>query len=388
MLRALRMIAVIGCLPIVFLVPSAAGQTFQGLGHLPGREVLSSANGMTSDGLLLVGYAESATESEAWMWRASTGLLGLGDLPGGAFRGWADGIARDGTAIVGTSESDLGLEVFRWTPGGGMVGLGRLPGDVASGGNASSLGGQFIVGYSQSDSGGTHAFRWSQATGMVGLGFLPGGASSEAFVVSDDGSIVMGRSESSTGTHAFRWTQAGGMTDLGALASIGPAVMCALSSDGTTGFGGSASGTGGADFQAVRWTEATGLVGLGDLPGGVVDSIIATTSADGLIAGGQGNSDLGPEAILWDEAHGVRNLREVLVGLGLGPQLDGWILTEARAMSADGLTIAGVGINPDGITEAWIATIPAPGSTLALIAGSCFMGVRRRHVQSEPGATD
>ena len=56
----------------------------------------------------------------------------------------------------------------------------------------------------------------------------------------------------------------------------------------------------------------------------------------------------------------MRDLMDVLTGLGVN--LNGWILTEARAISADGTTIVGTGTDPAGQTEAWIATIPACGS--------------------------
>ena len=41
--------------------------------------------------------------------------------------------------------------------------------------------------------------------------------------------------------------------------------------------------------------------------------------------------------------------------------LAGWQLTEATGVSANGRTIVGNGINPDGQQEAWIATIPPIG---------------------------
>jgi hypothetical protein len=41
--------------------------------------------------------------------------------------------------------------------------------------------------------------------------------------------------------------------------------------------------------------------------------------------------------------------------------LSGWILTSATGISADGLTIVGVGVNPAGQNEGWRAVLaPQP----------------------------
>ena len=49
-------------------------------------------------------------------------------------------------------------------------------------------------------------------------------------------------------------------------------------------------------------------------------------------------------------------LRHVLFLLGL--DIDGWQLERAVAISADGKTILGSGVNPSGEEEAWLAVVP------------------------------
>ena len=56
--------------------------------------------------------------------------------------------------------------------------------------------------------------------------------------------------------------------------------------------------------------------------------------------------------------------------------LTGWQLMHATAISDDGLTIAGYGINPNGSKEPWMATIPEPCSILLLSLGA--LALRRR----------
>ena len=52
----------------------------------------------------------------------------------------------------------------------------------------------------------------------------------------------------------------------------------------------------------------------------------------------------------------MQNLRDLLIANG-ATGLDGWILTEALSISADGQTLVGNGVNPLGQTEAWLATL-------------------------------
>jgi uncharacterized membrane protein len=100
---------------------------------------------------------------------------------------------------------------------------------------------------------------------------------------------------------------------------------------------------------------------LGDLPGGTFDSTAYAVSADGARVVGRGHGTNGYQTFVWDESEGIRNLQDVLATeYGLSAELAGWKLTEARGLSDDGQTIVGFGMNPDGLTEAWIAVLPSP----------------------------
>ena len=76
-------------------------------------------------------------------------------------------------------------------------------------------------------------------------------------------------------------------------------------------------------------------------------------------------------AFLWEAALGLVDLNQFLPTLGI--DLTGWTLTEATGISADGLTIVGNGVNPDGRIEAWIAVIPEPAAMPLLGAGLMFI---------------
>lgn len=96
-------------------------------------------------------------------------------------------------------------------------------------------------------------------------------------------------------------------------------------------------------------------------------------SGDGSIIVGMG----GNVAWIWDEVHGMRDLKQVLEQ-DFSLDLTGWLLREARAVSADGLTIVGEGVNPEGHWEAWRAVIPEPNTAALLALGLLVLGVRRR----------
>jgi hypothetical protein len=86
------------------------------------------------------------------------------------------------------------------------------------------------------------------------------------------------------------------------------------------------------------------------------------------------------------EETGMLNLRDHLISQGV-ENLGGWSLTEAFAISADGLTIVGTGTNPQGSVEAWVAIIPEPSmvalGTMGVFSAMIFLTTRRR--QSEAG---
>jgi cysteine-rich repeat protein/probable HAF family extracellular repeat protein len=337
-------------------VASAQSPSFQGLGHLHGMIRESAAHGVSADGSVVVGYSISGPGAppvfEAFRWTQAGGMVGLGE-------GRANGVSADGTVVVGSTDQTA----FRWTGASGMVALGGNT-DHAW---ATSADGSVVVGRTGTGGSIGLAFRWTAPEGVVGLGTLPTFPSyypySDARGVSADGSVIAGMSSWGNGNmQAIRWTQSDGMVGLGDLpgASVHSSAT-AVSADGSVivGWGTSYSGN-----EAFRWTQAGGMVGLGDLPGGSFYGSARAVSADGSVVVGSSSTDDGlglftPEAFVWDAVHGMRNLKSVLVAGGL--DLSGWTLAEARGVSADGLTIVGAGVNPEGQSEAWRARL-APES--------------------------
>ncbi len=336
---------------------------FQGLGDLPGKGFWSRAEGVSADGMVVVGQSSSINGTEAFRWTKELSMLPLGDLPGGLFHSQARATSSTGEAVVGVSRSAKGDEAFRWTQTAGMVGLGDLPGTYfTSHGRGVSADGAVVVGRA-SPGEGSEAFRWTEASAMVGLGDLPGGTSeSYAYGESADGSVVIGYSSGANGYEAFRWTEASAMVGLGDLPG-GPTQSRALavSADGlvTVGWGFSFWGR-----EAFSWTEESGMVGLGDLEGGRFASEAVSVSGDGSVIGGWSGGYNGNEAVLWDAERVMRPVILELIERGIDVPV-GWSLELVSGVSlVDGiLTIVGYGRSPLG-TEGWVAVMPWPVQVL------------------------
>jgi uncharacterized membrane protein len=192
--------------------------------------------------------------------------------------------------------------------------------------------------------------------------------SSSANDVSADGSIIVG-TITAPFPRAFRWTADGGLGRLGGLPGRPESFGSSVSADGSVVVGDAFSDAG---IEAFRWTASTGMVALGDLPGGMVMSSATDVSANGSLIVGYGDTDNGRQAMFWTEATGMVNVQQFLSSNGISAVAD-WKLISTEGISADGRTIVGTGINPAGLREAWIATIPEP-STLGL-AVVCGLGL-------------
>lgn len=162
------------------------------------------------------------------------------------------------------------------------------------------------------------------------LGALISGGQSQALGISGDGTIVVGESSSVSGVQAFRWTKDTGMVGLGDLPGGSYRSLArGISLDGSTIVGDSISGSG---VEAFKWTQSGGMVGLGDLSGGFFLSRARAVSADGQVIVGSSVSGSGAEAFRWTEDAGM---------VGLGDLPGGIFNSEATDVSSDGSVIIG-----------------------------------------------
>jgi uncharacterized membrane protein len=351
---------------ILFCAEWLNAASFTPLPQLPLWTQAGDAFGVSADGSTVVGTSHDGYAFQAVRWK-STGeieLLNAGDFS----YAWAS--SADGNVIVGYKSVEGGISAFRWTPATGAVPLRDFAGRIVfSKAIDVSSDGSVIAGNSSAG-----VFRWTESTGMVTLDGAAG-ATLEVHGISANGSVIVGQNYD-TGT-AFRWAIADGMVDLGRSPSGSGTAAFDVSADGSVIVGGS----------PFRWTSQSGIVPLTLFPTGFITAI----SGDGnVIVGatrGQQNS-----ALTWDEIHGSRRLSDLLQAQGV--DIEGWDLQIIRGISYDGLTLVGLGINPDYKQQPWMVRldegtfIPEP-STLACAAAGVSIGIlallrRRKRNSSAP----
>lgn len=165
------------------------------------------------------------------------------------------------------------------------------------------------------------------------LGFMPGAVSPEsvAHAVSADGSVVVGGATPSipgSAWEAFRWTEATGMVGLGGLGQESPwSNAVAVSADGSVVVGTTKPAEGGRTFTAFRWMSSLGMVEP-SLPVGSQSIFGRGLSGDGALA--------------------------VTSGLRLWPSTGDMIplAIDGQAISANGVVVVGSGDGLEGDAQA------------------------------------
>jgi uncharacterized membrane protein len=314
---------------------------------------VSDAGGVSADGSVVFG---SFHETSLFRWSEATGMQGLGSTPGHNSPGPVD-VSGDGHTMITHSENGINIwSSYRWTAAAGLVPLSTLGGPVHSTVTGISHDGSVIVG--RDTTGSTQndfferPFRWTAAGGTQ---YLPG-LSGAATDVSADGSVVVGYTYDAPTDGGKRWTVSGDTVTETSLDFFPERV----SADGQSIVGFSKQGWG----QAVRWTQQQGTVPLNS--GGSEFYWITDISGDGSIVVGHAETGYGPQAVIWDQDLGMRDLKVELV-TRYGLDLTGVALIYALAISEDGRTIVGYGEGPDSFPQAWVVTIPEPAALSLLM---------------------
>lgn len=336
------------CTLVLLASPPAPAQTpsFRGLGPMPGAAFGTYGTGVSGDGSTVVGYGYvTGSQRRAFRWTNAGGYELIGD-PGGDST--AADASLDGSTVVGQTLSPGNVypyRAFRWTAADGME---WLPFYEAA---AASDQGDVVVGQD---------VRWT-APGMTdSLGFLSANRSTAASDASPDGQVVVGDSRvagANAYAHAFRWTPAGGMRDLGVTTgteSLGHGV----SGDGSVVVGEARDKN--QYWRAFRWTAATGMRDIGTT-GGPMSAAYKVSRDGSAVVGkslinGQSSSE---RAFRWTARKGMQDLQKELQSAGVRAS-DGWILSSAVAVSADGTVIVGYGLSPNRQWEPFRAVLPLP----------------------------
>jgi probable HAF family extracellular repeat protein len=328
-----------------------------GTGFIDGG-TMSNAFATSSAGDLIVGHGTTSEGTPvAFVWSPGSGATQLPDLSSVA-GSTPFAISADGSTVVGSSFLENGVAVaVKWdlvgsqalgsgevtVPVGGTVmvmgptELGSIDPYTDSQAHDVSADGSVIVGDVGIESGGPEPFIWTAGTGMVSLGFL-----GSAAAVSDDGRVVACNDQNG----ALFWTEADGPIGLGAL-NEGRPTATDISGDGTTIVGVTS-------FEHFRWSLEDG-VDSGNSPLSESNVTDLSSNYDGSVLVGSLTSG---QAAVWDEANGWRYLSDALSAAGV--EYGTWYFEDATGVSSDGSLIVGIGQDPAGATQGFVARLPLP----------------------------
>ena len=353
-------------LSAVLAIPLTAQGTFTPIGRNASR-----ATGISGDGRIIVG--SYASGGGAWRWSEPEGYQELG---GNAPQVTQASISRDGKTIVYSDRDAQGfISAAIWQGGRSWRTLGGVPEGVPGGYEGKELStsygvsgdGSVIVGLAWVKNQRSAAFRWDNSTGMVSLGSLRG-ESCRASMISADGHMIGGWDRSRDGAgdraavmwwnglerllHPFSW-----MSEVIASNEAGTVLV---------GRGHPANFS-----HGFRWLAGDGKA---DDLGAIIPSYYNLIRANHDVSTGLGVTDDGSivvgtsgsppvEGMVWTAATKIVPLAKYLTDRGI-QGFEKWILLEAAVINPDGQVIAGSGINPDGIQQAFVVRFGVPAARL------------------------
>jgi probable HAF family extracellular repeat protein len=313
---------------------------------------LIAAQGMNSWGQPIVGEgmdgSGNVVAAAVYSDSGATPYL-VGPYPGAqpqdAFLSSAYGVSDDGTIVGLAQNTDGNAMAFRWTSGGGMIRMPVNRPDTYSRANGISGNGSIVYGWNDQEDGFRTGVIWVGGTpvylhnpGQYGDSF--GSPPGEALGSNYDGTVVVGQGyyDDNLYSEAWRWTPADGTQALGVIirdAARGDAyVPSAFVPSYTAPIG---------MFANARIPQPNGFF----FP---TESYALAVSDDGnTIVGNSGIRNGGGivDAFIWTPATGMVFLAEYAAARGVSIPA-GFTLYSANAISADGLTIGGQGIDPTG----------------------------------------
>lgn len=324
--------------------------------------------GLSADGQAAAGYSGRA----GVVWSASAGRYDFGYEAGLPFYTQAWALSGDGHTAVGWSGESIvpSQNAFRWSGPGTYQTLGSVPGYDASIATGVNNDGSIIIGNLSHSGSGSAAFRWTQAGGMQPLG----AEGTRANAISRDGSVVVGETDVGSGAPlAVRWTQAGGMQLLQSVGGSSSSYARGINVDGSYIVGNSVVGT--SDIATV-WHN--GVPALLDTPSAWLAVSAQGVSDDGqVVIGTYAAAGLVQAAAVWTPVTGFLPLADYLTANGVALP-SGVTLSTCTAVSADGTTFVGWTGGPAGVSQGFVATVPAPATCVVVLLSAAPLARRKR----------
>jgi len=329
-----------------------------------------TATSASSDGSVVVGD----NGGQNFMWTEGSGVVLIGGVAPQGFGGQA-AISGDGTLISATRvnpSTNLGelssynVATQTWTSHGS---LGSASGSSASSAWGMSSDGLTIVGLGWVNAGSAHAIKWTAAGGIEDLGSSVSGRSTRANAANSDGTIIAGWQDATSG---FRqgaiWTN--GVQSLITHSNGDRATEAgAISADGVWTCGGQGFSN---DYQAWKWSVATGIVDIGPAPTSGWRGAGTGLTADGSKTVGFYRPWPAPATLgrgfIHTDLDGMLDLTDLATTLG--NDLQGAILALPLGISDDGSTVIGVTNSGQGFVLR-IPSEPLNNSCSGAIALDC-----------------
>ncbi|MEO6689253.1 MAG: hypothetical protein ABIS07_07760 [Dokdonella sp.] len=352
-----------------------------------------SHNGRIATGVVATGYSGAPS----WRWTPETGTQTIPDfLDALGVSAWAQPIPG---AVHDIDGNEIAAIAYSNSPVVGPIVIGPYPGSSQVDGYLSSAYGVsdagVAVGLAYDETGNPIAFRWSSATGISRLPVNRPDTFSRANGISHDGSVVFGWNDQSDGYRTgvvWRNGQPVDLVDAGGN-PVGEAL--ASTADGSVVVGGGYYTENGS--EAWRWTAATGTQPIGILPtlraparpgssvrqSARIDLTKPATSPtpDGFLppesyafaVSDDGNIIIGASGVwpirtasIWTSETGLQALSDYVTARGAKIP-NGWTLAAATAISADGQTFGGWGINESGNMAAFVIDLHSNQPTDAIL---------------------
>ncbi len=295
-----------------------------------------------------------------FMWTEANGLTTLSTITNGYDNAGNPGISADGTKVSGTvTNTNTNLNVMglydvangTWTFLDGIG--GQSDGSVASAWSISGDG-STVVGLGWVNGGTAHAIKWTETGGTEDLGSTVTDRSTRANDASFDGSVIAGWQDATSGFRQGAIWEDGVQTLLFDGDGIELGEVGSISGDGLWAVGGG--------MQAWIWSDATGVTYITHPNAGMFFRGSSTAiSGDGSVVIGYyrpwpGGPFFG-EGFIWTEDTGRVELNEYVTSLGMDDL--GITFALPLAISSDGKTIVGTGLNADNTVVTFLIQLPS-----------------------------
>jgi uncharacterized membrane protein len=341
--------AFLALLTFVGVATAFSGATFTATGVI---DMLPTS--MSDDASIVVGTGSFQVPN--LYYTEASGASVIGD---GCYNGLPS-ISGDGTTVLGCHVDAQGNEnAAKWLGGMSWQDLGGEAGAVPCG---TSLSGAYGVNQDGSLGVGllwraqvchANAGYWDLINGgpATVLPMLFNGPATRANAVNANGSVIVGWQDQATGERtAAKWVDSGAgyveeliLTPSGGLNGEAQAV----SADGNTIVGG------GYNFgsSAWIWRPKAGVMPLESRPNASASFVALDVSDSGKVVVGFARFGNSTRAVIWKPKQDQGAFLDEFIERGGAVVPDGWTLSVANVISADGKTIYGWGFNPNGLIE-------------------------------------